>query len=76
VYPIASKSVYTAALLPVTYWVTPAKVKHPRMTADPSNALKYMPIIVAPDLTVEKAALPLALCALIPALYPQVVTCV
>jgi hypothetical protein len=45
----------------VTYWAAPAKLKQPGMTADPSIALKSMPVIVAPDLTVEQAAFP-AMC--------------
>ena len=57
-YPIASKSVFATAHLPVTYWAAPAKLKQPVMTADPSIALKSMSTIVAPDLTVGQAAFP------------------
>jgi hypothetical protein len=59
VYPIASKSVFATAHLRVTYWAAPAKLKQSGMTADPSIALKSMPIIVALDLTLEQAAFPM-----------------
>ena len=42
----------------MTYWIALAKLKYPRITADPSVALKSMPVIVASDLTLQQAAFP------------------